>query len=83
MSIKLAIIALVLALTALGVSAFATFEAVNQNDTPTPMAESQWSEEECADARGTLGKIGIRCPTSLEGCTAYSEFFQAIAANCP
>lgn len=93
MSIKLAIIAAILAVSALGVSAFATFEAVNQDSTP-PAAERQWSETECEEAKETVfgGKTPAGTPYAgilergcmREGnCTAFNDMLQAIADNCP
>ena len=81
---RVAIIALLISLAALGLGAFATVRTFNESH-PAPQAESQWSEEECAANRETLelgpGSLKLACFSG--DCDAYSDMLQAIADNCP
>jgi len=92
MSMRLAIIALLISLAALGLAGFATARTFNDSHPAAPVAESQWSEEECAANRAAAGLPGSgyddlrstllwRCING--GCDAYNDMLQAIAENCP
>ena len=82
---KIAIIALVVSLAALGLAGFATFTALNEESAPLPpVVEAGWSEAECADASNTMGQGPERnCRLLGEGCDAYFTMLRAIADNCP
>ena len=67
---KVAIIALMLAIAALGLGGFATFAALNDDETPPIAAEPTWSSEECANARAVLsGSDGSY--VSIRGATWF------------
>ena len=92
---KIAIIALLISLAALGLAGFATVRTFNESHPAPPAVESSWSEPECDAARSktsgpfeypengfTLaGACFIRM--TPDSCTAYADMLQAIAANCP
>jgi len=88
MSLKLAIIALVLALSALGVSGFATVRTFNDGESVVlmPVTTQIWSEAECEAARAQLdppaGLLGRACRMG-QNCGPYVDMIQAIADNCP
>lgn len=82
---KVAIIALILAIAALGFSGFATFTSLN-NDEATPVAESGWSASGCKSAEWSVGVDGplfSNCIRFDHDCAPYNDMLQAIAANCP
>lgn len=81
---RVAIIALILAITALGVGSFATFTALDNDETEESVpvaAESGWSEAECADAQERLGMLAWVCRRG--DCDGYTDILQAINDNCP
>jgi hypothetical protein len=78
---RIAIIALVISLAALGLAGFATARTFSESH-PAPAVESQWSEAECADARDGLDTLRIGCMTGKD-CTAYSDMIMVIAYECP
>ena len=86
---KVAIIALMLAIAALGLGGFATFAALNDDETPPIAAEPTWSSEECANARAVLsgsdeaGSILVRACLRDSECNPYIDLLQAINDNCP
>jgi hypothetical protein len=95
---KIAIIALLLSLAALGLGSFATARTFNESHPAPPVAESQWSEVGCDNARidvregtkttagGVLWRMcaGTVCVTrGVCDCAPYNDMVQAIAANCP
>jgi hypothetical protein len=91
---RVAIIALLISLAALGLAGFATVRTFNESHPAPPVAESQWSEAECTDAKdavfgGTLPSgtpyAGILERGCMHGgnCTAFNDMLQAIAENCP
>ncbi len=87
---RIAIIALVIALAALGLAGFATFASLNDDDA-TPVAESGWSEQECAQAwdfavggDGEMGPLLKGCGRGPEyNCAPFNDMIQAINDNCP
>jgi len=93
---RVAIIALVVSLAALGLAGFATFTALNDESAPPPpTVEASWSEAECDAARNktsgtfedpenirTLAGACFRRQTP-DSCAAYADMLQAIADNCP
>jgi len=78
---KIAIIALLISLAALGLAGFATVRTFNESHPAPPVAESQWSEEECADVRVRLDSMSPSCHAG--NCIAYTDLLQAHYANCP
>lgn len=84
---RVTIIALILAIAALGLGSFATFTALD-NDGATPVAESGWSETECEGARQTLdvtdGNPGILLSACVrdDNCDPYLDMLLAINDNC-
>jgi hypothetical protein len=90
---KIAIIALILSIAALGLAGFATFVSL-RDDESTPVAESGWSEEECKEAKMDVGANNgqpgvLLAPCILPGsghprdCAPYNSMLQAINDNCP
>lgn len=79
---RIAIIALILAVAALGVGSFATFTSLNDDAEPIPLAaESGWSVSECLRADASLDTLDIGC---IQGdCGPYADMIQAINDNCP
>jgi len=83
---RIAIVALVISLAALGLGSFATFEAVNQ-DSALPPALQRWLwEAECADARlaplSEADALATRECLLGHGCHGFSPMYQAILDNC-
>jgi hypothetical protein len=85
---RIAIIALVIALAALGLAGFATFASLN-DDEAAPVAESGWSEAECKSARwlldstdGQAGPLLALCGLHHD-CVEYDRVLIAINDNCP
>ena len=77
---RVAIIALILSIAALGLGSFATFASLN-NDGTSLIAESGWSVAECERAETSLGVLNRACRT--EGnCNAYNDMIQAINDHC-
>jgi hypothetical protein len=87
---KIAIIALLISLAALGLGGFATVRTFNESHPTPPAVERQWSEEECATAKaqieeGTLFNLAGAClrRQTPDSCTAYNDMIQAINNHCP
>jgi len=83
---RIAIIALVLSLAALGLGSFATVRTFNESHPAPPAVEASWSEAGCDNARIDVEQDGIlwrACRLYPHDCTAYADMLQAIAANCP
>jgi hypothetical protein len=88
---KIAIIALLISLAALGLGSFATARTFNESHPAPP--ESQWSEAECVAAKeavfGGLTPQGELYSGTLEfgcrrgDCGSYADMLQAINDNCP
>jgi len=76
---RVAIIAVILSIAALGLGSFATFTALDNDD--APVAASTWSEAECEDARNGLEWPWKAC-VSNDNCAAFTDMLQAIADNC-
>lgn len=81
---KIAIVALILAIAALGLGSFATFISLNDDETTaTPSVETGWSRGDCARAAEELSDLRWRC--ILEGdtdCPGASEKIAALNDNC-
>lgn len=85
---RVAIIALILSIAALGLASFATFAALDSDDPAAPIAaESGWSEAECEWAEAEVNPGGLLWKDCRVGpdqnCAPYNEMLQAIANNCP
>jgi len=81
---RIAIIALVIALAALGLAGFATFGSLN-DDGAAPVAESGWSEAECEFAKQFINSSGpliLDCVSHSE-CAEFVRLLIAINDNCP
>jgi len=93
---KIAIIALVLSLAALGLGSFAIARTLNESHPAPP--ERQWSEVGCDNARidvregtktsagGVLWRMCAGSACVVKGvcdCAPYTDMLQAIAENCP
>jgi hypothetical protein len=85
---RIAIIALVIALAALGLAGFATFTSLS-GDEAVSVAESGWSEAECESANwlihvtdGQTGALLFECVSHHE-CAEYDRMLIAINDNCP
>jgi len=81
---RVAIIALILSIAALGLGSFATFSSLD-NDGTALVAESGWSETECESARevtATGGRMWRRCVYRGDSCAPYIELLQAANDNC-
>jgi len=79
---RIAIIALVFSLGALGLAGFATFISLD-NDAAKPAAEATWSEAECEEARSALRTLRLHGCVVEGNCAPYNDMLQAIAENCP
>jgi len=86
---RVAIIALILSIAALGLGSFATFTALDNDGSPetAPAAtESTWSATECEAARAELiprrNTIAGACRYQHD-CAPYNDLLQAINDNCP
>jgi len=81
---RLTIIALILAIAALGLGSFATFTSLDSEDAieATPVAESGWSEAECERVNARLNTLEIGCVVKGD-CDGYNDMLQAINDNCP
>lgn len=77
---RLTIIALAIAIAALGLGTFATFNSLD-NDEATPVAESTWSTAGCEKAEASLGVLSRACRTK-GNCNAYNDMIQTINDNC-
>lgn len=79
---RVAIIALILSIAALGLGSFATFMSLDNDD--ASVVESGWSEVACEDARDALQfpLLELEC-LRRQNCDAYNDMLQAIANNCP
>jgi len=81
---KIAIIALLISLAALGLAGFATARTFNESHPAPSAVESQWSEAECADAINAIkGAPEVLCRGGGQDCDAYLTMLRAIAENCP
>lgn len=79
---RLTIIALILAIAALGLGSFATFNSLDSDGATPVVAEATWSEAECArlrDARDGLPRV--KCEVG-DSCMAYLDLTEAINDNC-
>ena len=77
---RVAIIALVLSIAALGIGSFATFRSFDSDEATLVAAEATWSEAECERANARLKTLEIGC---IKGdCDAYNDMLQAINDNC-
>lgn len=77
---KVAIIALILSIAALGLGSFATFTALD-NEESNPTVEQFWSTAECQRANASLETLDIGC---IQGdCAPYADMLQVINDNCP
>lgn len=80
---KAGIIAIVLALAALGLAGFATFAALDDdNPTPTAPVATIWSQRDCGMLRGVVPMAEITCLSGGE-CQSLVDLLQAINDNCP
>jgi hypothetical protein len=88
---RIAIIALVIALAALALAGFATFASLN-DDEAAAIAESGWSEAECAEARayafskddkGYAAGMFKECYEEEHDCAPLNDMLQAIYNHCP
>lgn len=79
---RVAIIALILSIAALGLGGFATFTSLN-DDEAALVAESGWSETACEDARDALQfpLLELEC-LRRQNCAPYADMLKAIADNC-
>lgn len=78
---RVAIMALVFSIAALGFGSFATFTSLN-NDETTPILESGWSEAECRKARDSIGEVQLFSCRVNHDCTPYVDLLKAINDNC-
>jgi hypothetical protein len=78
---KLTIIALLIALAALGASGFAVFTAVNDESGPA----MGWSSTKCEELQPLVdpgGVLFIPCIRSDHDCGPWADMLIAIAENC-
>jgi hypothetical protein len=82
---KIAIIAVILSVMALGFSGFATFTSLNHEEAEQVAAlptQSPWTAGECQEARDGLGFLrSIGCVAKGD-CAPYADMLQAINDNC-
>ena len=78
---KVAVIALILSIAALGLGSFATFTSLNSDEATSVAAQPGWSTAECQTADASLDELEFGCVRG--NCDAYSDMIRAINDNCP
>lgn len=79
---RLTILALILAIAALGLGSFATFTSLFDDEAPPVAVESGWTDIECLRADTSLNILDIGCIRG-DDCAPYADMIQAINDNCP
>jgi len=82
---RLTIIALILAIAALGLGSFATFRSFDSEDAIDAMpvtVKATWSEAECEDANERLPFLETMCARPGGDCAPFIDMLQAINDKC-
>lgn len=82
---RVAIIAILISLAALGLAGFAAFSTLENEDAVEPIATQTfrtWPKTECDNLRDMLPRLRFGCATKGR-CEELLDMLQALNDNCP